>query len=374
MDGGAAADMAANGLEDEEDNLAEEANLDEADEDDVEGWDLGDDVNVEGESDFVTVESGDGAVGGPGSSEAEQWARNSPLAADHVAAGSFESAMTLLNRQVGAVNFAPLKDRFLEIYSATKTYLPATAGLPPLVNYVRRTVDETDPRKVLPIIPRDLETVASIDLQAGYTAMKGNKLEEALVIFKKILHTLLVSVVNTKSEVEEAQKVVSTVSEYIVAVAVELERRTLPQNDSNVKRNLELSAYFTIPKLEVAHRQLALMSAMNIAFRAKNLSSALSFASRYLANGVGPSSMLDKAKKMKQQCERNPTDAVEIDYDAFAEFEVCARSHTPIYSNERHIECPFDGSKYLEKFKGTACAVCEVCEVGASSAGWRLVV
>lgn len=45
----------------------------------------------------------------PGISEATLWARNSPLAADHVAAGSFETAMQLLNRQVGAVHFAPLK-------------------------------------------------------------------------------------------------------------------------------------------------------------------------------------------------------------------------------------------------------------------------
>merc|ERR1711939_238712 len=80
------------------------------------------------------------------------------------------------NRQLGAVNFAPLKPRFLEVYSATKTYLPASSGLPPLINYVRRTVDETDPRKVLPIIPRDLESLASVDLQDGYKAMRSNKM------------------------------------------------------------------------------------------------------------------------------------------------------------------------------------------------------
>ncbi|KAJ6610878.1 coatomer WD associated region-domain-containing protein [Mycena sp. CBHHK59/15] len=37
----------------------------------------------------------------PGVSEIEHWARNSPLATDHVAASSFKTAMQLLNRQLG---------------------------------------------------------------------------------------------------------------------------------------------------------------------------------------------------------------------------------------------------------------------------------
>ncbi|KAI5291685.1 hypothetical protein KEM55_008293, partial [Ascosphaera atra] len=100
---------------------------------DVAGWDMGDDdVPVEDDADLVDVSVPET---GPGASEADIWTRNSPLAADHVAAGSFETAMQLLNRQVGAVNFAPLKPRFMEIYAASKTYLPATSGLPPLINH-----------------------------------------------------------------------------------------------------------------------------------------------------------------------------------------------------------------------------------------------
>ena len=168
--------------------------------DDAAGWDMGDDINVEVENDFVKVDS---AEGGAGSSEAELWARNSPVAADHIAGGSFESAMQLLNRQVGAVHFEPLKPRFLEIYQASKTYLPASSGLPPLINYVRRTVDETDARKVLPIIPRDLDSIATNDVQAGYSAMKSNNLEEGVKIFRRVLHSLMVNAVSTHSEVAE---------------------------------------------------------------------------------------------------------------------------------------------------------------------------
>lgn len=287
---------ATNGLE--EGDLAEDATaknngaMEVDDDEDAAGWDLGDDIVPEADNDFVNVESTD--TSGSGSSEADLWARNSPIAADHIAAGQFESAMNLLNRQVGAVNFEPLKPRFMEIYSATKTYIPASAGLPPLVNYVRRTLDETDPRKVLPIIPRDLEHLATNDLQQGYDSMRSNKLEDGVRIFRGILHAILANAVSSESEVAEAKKLITSASEYTVAMSIELARRALgtPEvvngNPDLLKRSLELSAYFTIPKIEVPHRQLALLNAMNLAFRSKNLSSALSFANRILANGGAP--------------------------------------------------------------------------------------
>ena len=268
-------------------------------EDAGDGWDMGDDIAVDAtgtDSDFVNVDNPDAPVDatGPGSSEADLWSRNSPLAADHVAAGSFESAMQLLNRQIGAVNFEPLKPRFLEIYTASKTYLPASTSLPSLVNYVRRNVDEQDVRKLLPIIPRDLETLSNADLQEGYTAMRSNKLEAGMATFKNIIQTLLVNVVSSQSQVDEAKALITKSMEYALAMSIELERRRLAaeasdsQSDEALKRQLELSAYFTVPKLDVSHRQLALMAAMKLAFSNKQFSSALSFANRVLANGGAP--------------------------------------------------------------------------------------
>ena len=281
------------GVQDDE-AVTRDGQLGEEEDEEAAGWDMGDDINVEVESDFVNVDSADA---GAGSSEADLWARNSPIAADHAAAGSFETAMQLLNRQVGAVNFAPLKPRFLEIFQASKTYLPATPGLPPLVNYVRRNVEEIDSRKLLPIIPRDLESIATADLQEGYSAMRSNKLDDGLKTFKRILHSLLVNAVSSQQDVGEAKKIITTAAEYATAMALELERRALPtEGEDNVKRSLELSAYFTIPKLEVAHRQLALMAAMKLAFTNKNYSSALSFANRMLANG-GSAKLLDQVSE-----------------------------------------------------------------------------
>jgi coatomer protein complex subunit alpha (xenin) len=192
----------SNGFEDEVDDN-KECLMDMDGEEEVGGWNIGDD-------DLGLQDAADDLLGiGTdviGSSEAEQWARNSPIAADHVAAGSFESAMQLLNRQVGAVNFAPLKPRFLEIYQTSKTYLPAINGLPPLINYVRRDVDEIDLKKVLPIIPRDLETIRTFELQKGFNAMKANQLETGVEIFRGILRALMLASVNDKKEVEEVRR------------------------------------------------------------------------------------------------------------------------------------------------------------------------
>lgn len=170
---------------------------------DAAGWDMGNDVHVEPENDFVHV---DGVEAGSGSSEADVWSRTSPIAADHVAGGSFESAMQLLNRQVGAVNFKPLLPRFEEIYEASRTFLPANAGMPPLLNYIRRTLEETDQRRIKPIIARDLESISATELQAGRTYLRTNKLEDGVRTFKNVLHLLLVNIVSSQQQVAEVSK------------------------------------------------------------------------------------------------------------------------------------------------------------------------
>lgn len=175
-----------------------------ADEDEgADGWDLGEEEQVEVEEDLVEVE---GPTAGTGGSEADLWARTSPIAADHVAGGSFETAMQLLNRQIGAVNFEPLWDRFEEIYTASRTFLPANAGLPPLINYVRRTVDETDPGRVQPIIPRDLESIVATEVAAGKRLLRENKLEDSIKMFKKALTLLMVNAVSSQAQAAEVSR------------------------------------------------------------------------------------------------------------------------------------------------------------------------
>ena len=65
---------------------------------------------------------------------------------------------------------------------------------------------------------------------------------------------------------------------------MELERRKIQNDGSQLKRNLELAAYFTKPILERPHRQITLMNAMRLAMKHKNFVHATHFADRVLAN------------------------------------------------------------------------------------------
>jgi coatomer protein complex subunit alpha (xenin) len=353
------------------------ADLGNDEEDDVGGWDMGDDGDVEAEDDFVEVE---GAEAGAGSSEADFWARNSPLAADHIAAGSFDTAMQLLNRQVGAVNFAPLEERFQEIYQATRTFLPATPNMPSLVNYVRRTVDETDSRKILPIIPRDLESILSTDLTAGKQALIKNELEDGVAAFRKLLQLIMVNVVSSQAELSDAKKAINTATQYILAMSIELERRKLLNgatdisalSDADKKRALELSAYFTIPELEGPHKSIPLAAAMKFAHKNKQLNTALNFANALL-DRTGNAKMKESAKRVKAVAERNPSDVIEIDFDQFADFDICAASFTPIYSGMPSVTSPYSGAKYHARYKGTVCRIDGITQIGAPASGLRLV-
>ncbi|KAI4710397.1 hypothetical protein J4E89_004852 [Alternaria sp. Ai002NY15] len=353
------------------------AELGGGEDDDIGGWDMGDDGDVEADDDFVEVE---GADAGAGSSEADFWARNSPLAADHIAAGSFDTAMQLLNRQVGAVNFAPLEERFQEIYQATRTYLPATPNMPSLVNYVRRTVDETDSRKILPIIPRDLETSLSTDLTAGKQFLQKNKLEEGVAVLKSLLQLIMVNVVSSQAEFSDAKKAINTATQYILAMSIELERRKLLNgatdisalSDADKKRALELSAYFTVPDLEGPHNSIPLSAAMMFAHKNKQLNTALNFANALL-DRTGNAKMKEQANRVKTVAERNPSDVIEIDFDQFADFDICAASFTPIYSGMPSVTSPYSGAKYHARYKGTVCRIDGITQIGAPASGLRLV-
>jgi coatomer protein complex subunit alpha (xenin) len=89
-------DMAASAAQPERDEWDEDGARPPAAEEEEGGWDLEEDEDEAAQ----TAEEGqeEEVVGGPGVSEVEFWVRNSPFAADHIAAGSFETAM-----QVGGV-------------------------------------------------------------------------------------------------------------------------------------------------------------------------------------------------------------------------------------------------------------------------------
>lgn len=338
-------------------------------EEDGGGWDIDDELlDVDDEDEVDVVQD---AAAASGVSEADLWVRNSPVAADHVAAGSFESAMQLLNRQAGVVDFAPLKPRFLEVYQASRAYLPGNEGMPSVITYIRRTKTETAPNKLLPIVPRTLSHLTTVDLQEAYKLVRTNHLEEAVTKFREILYDLVVSAVETANEATEATQLIDICKEYILGLSIELERRSLP--DTEVKRNLELAAYFAKAKLQPVHVHNALQVAMSQSFKYKNFSSASRFAARYLEL-VSSGTKAEQARKIKARADANGTDAIKIDYDQYAEFDICAATHTPIYAGAPFVQDPLTKAKYLPEFKGKLCSVSKITAIGAPASGLRLML
>ncbi|KAH9989662.1 coatomer subunit alpha-2 [Russula vinacea] len=341
---------------------------------DEDGWDLDADGDIRADEDeeaeYVDAEEveelGPGAA--PGVDETEVWTRNSPFAGDHVSAGSFETAMQLLNRQFGVVDFTSLKPLFVSIFRSSHTYLSPLASLPPLQLHLRRDPAESSLSRVLPTAVQNLRQVRA-ELGDGLRAVSGAKLPEAQATFRSVLQSLLFVAVSSDEEGKEWRSTVTTTREYLLGVSIELERRRVAQEEpDNVRRSLELAAYFTHCQLQPLHLQIALRSAIQVFTKAGNAGTAAKFARKLLDLNPDPK-IVSLARQRIAAGDRNPRDAVEISYDEFTEFEICAASYTPIYKGSPSVRCPYTDAAFLPEFKGTLDPLTRLTEIGAVASG-----
>lgn len=77
-------------------------------------------------------------------------------------------------------------------------------------------------------------------------------------------------------------------------------------------------------------------------------------------------------RKALAACERNMTNAHEINYDEHNPFVICSRSFTPLYRGKPQIKCSFCGASYNPEFNGQICDVCSVSEIGKDVVGLRI--
>jgi coatomer protein complex subunit alpha (xenin) len=341
---------------------------------DEDGWDLEVGGDGKGNEDEVTEDVDDeeveelGAGAAPGVDETEIWTRNSPFAGDHVSAGSFETAMQLLNRQFGVVNFTILKPYFVSTFRSSHTYLSPLASLPPLQLHIRRDPTESSLSRVLPVAVQSLRHIRA-ELSEGLRAVSGAKLPEAQTIFRSVLQSLLFVAVSTDEEAKEWRDTVTTAREYLLGVSIELERRRVATEEpDNVKRGLELAAYFTHCQLQPPHLRIAMRSAIQVFTKAGNSGSAGKFARKLLDLDPDPK-IVSMARQRIAASDRNPRDAIEISYDEFTEFEICAASYTPIYKGSPCVRCPYTDAAFLPEFKGTLDPLTCLTEIGAVASG-----
>lgn len=339
------------------------------------------DINDEGEvqSEGVTIGTDEGV------SEPSLWTRSSQVPVDHVAAGSFETAMQLLNRQAAVVEFAPLKERFLDVYKGCHLYLSGNEGLPPLQYFPRRNAS-----KPLPLVPNASNISELIEhgqalVADTYKSMREKtvkvslrKLENIVTHFRETLHAILLTATSNAEEAEAVKRSITTCRDYILAFSIEIERRRIQKAEpDNKKRELELAALFTKPQLSPQDRAYQLVTAMMSICSRKNFQLASVFASELLELEpenlpAGMERWLDDAKKIVVAAERAPLDPIEVEYDQFAEFAVCPATLTPIYGGAPSVTEPLTQAKYHADYKNTVCVITKVTNVGGVATGLRL--
>ncbi|SCU93742.1 LAMI_0E15434g1_1 [Lachancea mirantina] len=353
---------AVEGALDEEEEMFDDQNL-AADEG---GWDLGEEeLDIEEPSVQYQAQP---EAGTNEDNETALWVKNSKLPYVLVAAGAFDAAAQALNKQAGVSNFGPLKGRFLDVYESCRTYMPpASNDLPSITGYVRKDAEEESHNKIIPY-------VAGIDvvtkkMHEGFKLFKSNKLELAIEAFRDVIYTVTLFAVNDDEDEEAARNALSKAREYVLGLSIELSRRSLAPE--NVKRNLELASYFTRTKLLPVHRSTALQVAMSQSFKHKNYVQASLFASEFL-NIVTTGPRAEQAEKIKDRADSLAHDAVEIDFDPYAEFDICAATFTPIYKDTPYVVDPLTGARYHASQKGNVDKIALVSKIGSPASGLRI--
>ncbi|XP_050302068.1 coatomer subunit alpha [Anthonomus grandis grandis] len=338
------------------------------------GWDVEDaDLDIPELGPSAVAETTDPYIHlpSPGPSPKTMWTKNSQLAADHILAGSFESAARLLHDQVGVVNFKPYESLFMHLYSGSRTVAGHLANLPPIFTYPLRNWKEATMKTGLPAVGVKMNDLVA-KLQVCYQLTTGGKFTEAIEKLQILLLSITLLVVDTKQEIAEAQQMLRICSEYICGLQMETLRKTLPKSSTDEqKRQCELAAYFTHCKLQPIHQILTLRTALNMYFKLKNYKTAASFAKRLLDLGPRPE-VAQQARKILQACDATPTDELQLQYDEHNPFNLCGHSYTPIYRGKPEEKCPLCGTSYLPKYKGNLCNVCHVAEIGKDCIGLRI--
>lgn len=333
------------------------------------GWEGLDEINVGTLSSQINLADTEEYVEPtPGKPLSEYWTENSAHPADHVASGSFDSAMQLLNQSCAVVNFAPLKQHFMSIFTGAQALMPIAPQQPPFTVCMQRNMSgekEDHKYQSLPLITGyNLTILQERHKQALMSTTRGH-FEDAMQTFREILCSLLFVIIANKKEEKDARDLARVCGDYTTALRLELERKTT--RDDPV-RSMELAAYFTKCKLNGAHITLSLNSAMTVSYKSENFQLASDFAKRLLKMTNVPDKMLAQARFVIQKSE-GKTDKHELNYDARNPFVLCSRTMTPIYAGSKFVSCGYCQATYLPEYQGQTCAVCEISEVGKDCPG-----
>uniref|UniRef100_A0A7N0SZM6 Coatomer subunit alpha n=1 Tax=Kalanchoe fedtschenkoi TaxID=63787 RepID=A0A7N0SZM6_KALFE len=303
----------------------------------------------------------------PGMPVSQIWTQRSSLAAEHAAAGNFDTAMRLLSRQLGIKNFAPLRALFLDLQSGSHSFLRPLSCTPVLSLALERGWSESASPNVRgpPALVYNFSQLEE-KLKSAYKTTTAGKFTEALRLFLSILHTIPLIIVGSRREVDEVKELIIIVKEYVLGLQMELKRREMKDNPVGQQ---ELAAYFTHCNLQLPHLRLALLNAMTVCYKAKNLSTSANFARRLLETNPTIENQAKTARQVLQAAEKNMTDTVELNYDFRNPFVICGATYVPIYRGQKDVSCPYCSSRFMPSQEGKICTVCNLAVIGADASG-----
>jgi coatomer protein complex subunit alpha (xenin) len=303
----------------------------------------------------------------PGMARSVSWCSESAHAADHFAAGSVESALNLLHRQIGATTFTGIRCHARVSFMGASGFLPMTPLATPNRSYVTRK-GKTPAGKTLPAASLKVSYLLDL-LKASYRSFTGAQFAECRASFDKIIHAIPFVVASSRTETNDLKELLDVSREYITALRI----KAAMGETSEPTRSLELAAYFTHCNLQPAHLMLALKTAMASAFKAKNFINAAGFAKRLLelpdVNSERHADTRTKAQKVLQKSEQQGRNEFSIDYDEMNPFSLDCGNFKPIYKGSPLIKCAYCASAYSPEAKGKACATCCVSVAGVDTIG-----
>eukprot|EP00056_Hartaetosiga_gracilis_P009451 m.135948 g.135948 ORF g.135948 m.135948 type:complete len:1206 (+) comp13130_c0_seq2:266-3883(+) len=338
--------------------------------DDGEGWGDDDDDDIDLDKDIGDVVDDLGEEGGEyfvvptaGTPASRAWVNNSTNIIDHVVAGSFDTAMSIMKKKLGIVLFDAYKDIFVLEQARAQVAISGNASTPSLFYNIHRNWQDAGSRNGLPAIGLKLASLAE-NLQEAYRIKQFNKARDMM---RTILLRVPLLVLTSKAELEEAKQLVEICREYIIGFTLEITRRELKKGEDKV-RNAELAAYFTHCQLQPVHLVATLKTAQKAFYEIGNKKTCPSFSRRLIELGPKPE-VLAKAKKYVQACDKKPVDEVELDYDPYNPFTISPISLKPIYKGNPEVKCPLCNASYEPEHSGKVCEVCTVAQVGKSALG-----
>lgn len=238
----------------------------------------------------------------------------------------------------------------LQIYARGRLFYRANALVPGLASFPERkgVVRLSD------LVQR---------LQSAYQMTTAGRFQEACAAFRTLLQeSLFVEAKGGAEEAKEVQQLQEICREYLVGLLLETERKAGAAK-TDQKRSCEMAAYFTHCRLQPVHLLLTLRTAANLLFKARCFKSAGGMARRLLELGPKPETA-QHARKILAQVDKNPTDELELRYDAHNPFALCAASFTPLYRGTPQLHCPLCKASYDPEFTESVCRVCLLSQIG----------